>query len=60
MLDIIKGIGIGHVVNDNNAVRTAIIRRGNGAETFLSGRIPNLQLDRLAVQINGADFLKLL
>lgn len=29
---------------------------GDGPETFLAGGIPNLQLDGLAVQLNGADF----
>lgn len=49
LLDVVEGIRIRHVVDDDNAVRTAVVRRRNGSETLLSGRIPNLQLDRLCV-----------
>jgi hypothetical protein len=40
-------------------VGTAVVRRSNGSETLLSSGIPNLQFDRLGVELNGADFLRI-
>jgi hypothetical protein len=57
LLNIVEGFGVGHVVNDNNAVRAAVVGRRNRTKAFLAGCVPNLQLDRLLVQLNGADFL---
>ena len=36
----------------------SVVRRSNCAEAFLSGRVPDLELDRLLVQLNSADFLR--
>lgn len=58
LFDVVEGVLVGDVVNDNDAVSAAIIGRGNGAETLLAGGIPNLKLDRLAFEFDGADFLK--
>jgi hypothetical protein len=59
LLDIVEGVRIRHVVNDNDTVGTAVVRRSNGSETLLSSGIPNLQFDRLGVELNGADFLRI-
>ena len=49
LLDIVEGIGVRDIVHDNNTVGTAVVGGGDGSETLLSGRIPNLQLDCLCV-----------
>ena len=46
-----------HDAYHNDSMSTTIIRRGNGTEALLSGRVPNLELDRLLIELNGADFL---
>jgi hypothetical protein len=46
---IVERFLVSDVVNNNNTMRTAIVRRRNGAETFLSRCIPNLKFDGLAV-----------
>lgn len=57
LLYVVEGFVIGDIVNDNNAVGTAVIGGSNGTETLLSGRVPNLKFDCLAIEFNGADFL---
>ena len=49
LLDVVKGIRVRHVIDDNNAVSAAVVGRSDGSETLLSSRIPNLQLDCLCV-----------
>jgi len=43
------------IVHDNDTVRAAVVRRSDRAETLLAGRVPDLQLDRLAFQLDRAD-----
>ncbi len=57
LLHVRERFSIRHVVYDNNSVRTTVIGRSNGSETLLSCGIPNLELDCLSVQVDGADFL---
>jgi hypothetical protein len=57
LLDIVEGFSISHVVNNDNAVGATVVRRGNGPEAFLPGRVPNLELDGFCVKLNGTDFL---
>lgn len=56
-LDIGKGVGVGDVVDDDDAVCAAVVRAGDGAEPLLAGRVPNLQLDCFALDFDRADFL---
>ena len=51
----LKGSSIRHVVHQKNSLGTAEVRGGDGAEAFLSGRIPNLKLDALVVHFNVLD-----
>jgi len=55
LLDIVEGFVVGNVVNDDDAVSTAVVRGSNCAETLLAGGVPNLELDGLAVELNGTD-----
>ena len=43
------------VVDDNDAVGAAVVGRGDGAEALLACRVPDLELDRLALEFDGAD-----
>ena len=55
LLDIVKRVLIGDVVHDDDAVCAAVVRAGDGAETLLTGSVPNLELDHLAVELDRSD-----
>jgi hypothetical protein len=55
LLDIVEGLLVSDIIHYNDSMRTAVIRGSNGTEAFLSGGIPNLKLDGLSIQLNGAD-----
>lgn len=57
LLDVVEGLHVRDVVYHNDTVGTAIVGRRDGAESFLSCRVPNLQFDSLLVQFDSADFL---
>jgi len=57
LLHVVERLGIRHVVHHDDAVRSAVVRRRDRPEPLLSGRVPNLELNRLLVEFNGADFL---
>lgn len=40
LLDVVERVHVGHVVNHADAVRAAVVRRCDCAETLLAGRIP--------------------
>mmetsp|Transcript_21254 Transcript_21254/g.46125 ORF Transcript_21254/g.46125 Transcript_21254/m.46125 type:complete len:116 (+) Transcript_21254:571-918(+) len=56
LFDIVEGLIIGHVIDNNDTVGSSVVGRGDGAETFLSSGIPDLKLDCLTVQLNCTDF----
>jgi hypothetical protein len=58
LLDIVERFLVGDIVDNNNSMGATVIRRSDGAETFLSCGIPNLKLDGLSVQFDGTDFLQ--
>lgn len=43
------------VVDEQDAHGAAVVGGGDGAEALLAGRIPDLQLDALAVELDGPD-----
>ncbi len=57
LLDIYKGSGVCDIINHNNAMSASIVGRGNCSKSFLSGRVPNLQFNRLSIQFGGSNFL---
>jgi hypothetical protein len=57
LLDVGEGVPVGDVVDDDDAVGAAVVGRGDGAEALLPRRVPDLQLDGLGLQLDGADFL---
>ncbi len=46
---------VSDVIHHNDTVRATIIAACNGAETLLTGRVPDLQFDCFAVQIDCPD-----
>jgi hypothetical protein len=40
LFDIVEAVHVGHIVDDADAMSTAVVRRGDGAETLLAGGIP--------------------
>lgn len=50
-----EGSLVGDIVDEQNAHSTAVVGSGNSAEPFLTSRIPDLQLNPLAVELDGPD-----
>ena len=73
LLDIVERVHIGHIIDDADAMGTAVVGGSDGAESLLASRVPlshvsagsskyrhqayDLQLHGLAVQLNGPNFL---
>ena len=51
-----EGVTISDVVSDDDSVHTTEVARSDGLEAVLADRIPDLELDGLAVDLDGADF----
>ena len=45
----IERVAVGDIVHQKGSDGSTIVRRGDGAITLLTGRIPNLRLDKLVV-----------
>jgi len=56
LLYIVEGFLVGDIIDNDNSMGTAVVRRCNGTETFLSGCVPDLELNSLAVQFDGTNF----
>mmetsp|Transcript_20605 Transcript_20605/g.53255 ORF Transcript_20605/g.53255 Transcript_20605/m.53255 type:complete len:308 (+) Transcript_20605:259-1182(+) len=55
-LDVLERLRVGDVIHDDDAVRAAVIAARDRAEALLPRRIPDLQLDGLAIELNRANF----
>lgn len=53
--DGLEGPAVGDVVDEEDALRAAEVGRGDGAKALLAGRVPDLQLDALAVHLHVLD-----
>lgn len=63
LLDVVEGVLVGDVVDDDDAVRAPVVRGRDGPEPLLAGSVPldvrrrvethDLQLDGLALQLDG-------
>lgn len=56
LFDIVERFLICAVIDNNDSVRSAIVRTGNGPKSLLTSSVPDLQLYRLSVEIDGSDF----
>lgn len=55
LLHVGERIVVGDIVDDNDAVRSTVIRRGDSVETFVSCGIPNVEFDYLSLEPNSAN-----
>lgn len=55
LLDIVIGLLICHIIYNYDAMGSAVVTGGDGTKPLLTGGVPNLQFDGLAVQLDGAD-----
>merc|ERR1719326_1363726 len=55
-LHVLERLAVSGVIHDDDAVRAAVVAARDRAEALLPRRVPNLQLDRLALQLDRADF----
>ena len=55
VLDVVKALLVGDVVDEHDAHGAAVVGRGDGAEPLLPRRVPYLQLDLLPVQLDCPD-----
>lgn len=53
-VDIFVGLMFANIVNEESADRATVVGRGNRPVTFLTSSIPNLSLDRLGIDLDGA------
>lgn len=58
VLDGAEALSVGDVVGHNDTVSSLVVAAGDGLESLLTSGIPNLQLDGLAVNLDGSDFLR--
>ena len=55
VFDILKGLSVGDVVNENNSVGAFVVRGGDGFKSLLSGSVPYLELDGVSSSFEGSD-----
>jgi hypothetical protein len=51
----VEGALVCGVIDEQDAHGATVVGRGDGTETLLTGRIPDLELDSLAIELNRAD-----
>jgi len=53
--DIIKGLGVGNVVDQHDTHGTTVVTSGDGVEPLLTRGVPDLQFDFLPSKLNSLD-----
>lgn len=56
LLHVVEALHIGDIIDDSNAVGAAVVGGGDGAEALLASGIPDLHLNGLALDVEGANF----
>jgi len=56
LLHVVEGDFVGDVIDDDDPVSASVIRTGDGTEPLLASSVPNLQLDRFAVDVESSYF----
>jgi hypothetical protein len=57
LLDVVERHLICDIVDNNDAVGTTVVAGSDGTESLLTGSIPDLEFDALAIHLNGSNFL---
>lgn len=55
LLHVLERVEVSDIVHDDDAVCPPIVRGRDGAEALLAGSVPDLQFDRLAIEVDRAD-----
>lgn len=55
-LHIVERFLIGDIIGNDNSMGTAVVRCCNGAESFLSGCVPDLKLNSLSIEFDRTNF----
>ena len=55
VLDVVKTLLIGDVIDQHDPHGPPVVGRGDGPEPLLACRVPDLQLDFLAIQLDSSD-----
>lgn len=55
VFNVLEGLAVGDVVNQDDSVGTLVVGGGNGFESLLSSGVPDLEFDGAAVQVEGAN-----
>mmetsp|Transcript_2244 Transcript_2244/g.6664 ORF Transcript_2244/g.6664 Transcript_2244/m.6664 type:complete len:231 (+) Transcript_2244:224-916(+) len=55
LLHVVERVHVRHIVDDDDAVCAAVVAASDGPEALLARRVPNLKLDGLPLQVDGAD-----
>jgi len=56
LLNVVEGLHISAVEHKDDTLCTTVVAASDGTETLLTGCIPNLELDHLAVAVKSLDF----
>ena len=52
-MNVLEGFGLGKVIDDDGADGSSVVGIGDGPESLLTGRIPNLVLDCFVFKVNS-------
>eukprot|EP00421_Protoceratium_reticulatum_P000299 CAMPEP_0168370694 /NCGR_PEP_ID=MMETSP0228-20121227/7393_1 /TAXON_ID=133427 /ORGANISM="Protoceratium reticulatum, Strain CCCM 535 (=CCMP 1889)" /LENGTH=213 /DNA_ID=CAMNT_0008383569 /DNA_START=16 /DNA_END=656 /DNA_ORIENTATION=- len=55
LVDLVKRLAVAYVIHQHDAIRTAVVGAGDGAEALLPSGVPDLELDVLLVHGNGLE-----
>ena len=56
VLDVVEALLVCDVVDEHDSHGPPVVGRRDGPEALLAGRVPDLELDFLSVEFDGADF----
>ena len=56
VLDVVKTLLVGNIVDQHDAHGPAVVGRGDGSEPLLPCCVPDLQFNLLPIQLNCTDF----
>jgi hypothetical protein len=55
LLHVVETFLISNIIDYNNPMCSTVIRRSYGPKSFLARRIPNLELNRFAIKLQGSN-----
>lgn len=55
LYDVVERVRVGHIVDHDDPIRSLVVGRGDGAEAFLTCRVPDLELDVFIIVLDGLE-----